>query len=171
MAMSLGSFGVENDEVVLDDPDTFDWFGETIRVTPEVNEVELIDFMDSARNIEAQGFAGLAALKDAFVMMLHPDDFDTFWRLAKEKRQTSAQLAEVFKVLLTGSTGDRPIQPPSDSSVGRQATPANSPAVSSSPASDGIVAGRPAGRPDIQMIYDDAENTRRKVAASIAAGG
>jgi hypothetical protein len=160
MGASLGSFGTVHPIVEQVDPDTFEWFGSTIRVTADVNEVELIDFMDTTRGIESKGLAALAAVKDGMRMLIHPDDFDTFWRLARQNRQQTDDLTELFMILIYGET-DRPTQQPSDSSVGRLPTPESSPEGSSSPVSS--------SRPDLQLLMDDSAAERARI-MSLAAG-
>lgn len=178
---SLGALGRQHDPLPEGAvSDTFDWFGATIRITPEVNEVELIDFMSAARNIETDGMAGLAALRDAFQMIVHKDDFGTFWRLAKEQRQNMEDLSQVFQVLIEAAA-NRPTQEPSGSSPGQPAMPANSPAVSSSPVSPGprLVPTPPqadleptprVSRPDLQALREDAAADRARIARAAAAG-
>lgn len=160
MGASFGKLGVDRPAVDQNDPDTFEWFGSTVRVIPEVNEVELIDLMDTARDLDAAGLAGLAALKDAFRMLIHPEDFDAFWMAAKANRQKTADLAEVFQVLVQGAT-DRPTQKPSDSSAGPLVTAASSAVVSTS---------EPVrvGRPDLQIIHEDAAAQRARMAQALA---
>lgn len=158
MGASFGKLGVEHPAPDQNDPDTFEWFGSTVRVIAEVNEIELIDLMDAARDLDAAGLAGLAALKDAFRMLIHPEDFDGFWKLAKANRQKTEDLAQVFQVLVQGAT-DRPTRQPSDSSAGPLVTAASSPAVSVSEA-------RP-GRPDLQIIHEDAALQRERMARAL----
>jgi hypothetical protein len=160
MGRSLGNFGTEHaDEQV--DPDTFEWFGSTIRLTTALNEVELIDFMDAARKINDQDLAAMAIIKDMFVMIIHPDDFTRFWSVAKEKRQGLEELVQLFMTLLEAVT-DRPTRPLSDSSTGQQTTAESLPAVSSVSASS--------GRPDLQIIHEDNRATMERARRAVLAG-
>ena len=154
---SLGTFGKQHDPVDLANRDTFDWFGATITVSAELNEIELIDFMDSARGIESNDFAAVGALKDAFRMLIDPADFDAFWAGAKKNRQSVEDLSEVFQVLLEGAVA-RPTQRRSDSSAGPPATGASSPAA--------LVSSASSGRPDLQVIHDDSAATRARATGS-----
>ena len=143
---NLGSFGTDRPRVAQAEPDTFTWFDQPIRLVDEVNEVELIDLMDTAREFDANDMAALVVLKDGLRTVIDPADFDTFWALAKQHRQGIEALAEVMKDLMEAMTG-RPTQQPSDSSDGRLITGESSPVVSTSPATR--------GRPDLELIRSD----------------
>lgn len=137
-----------------DEPSTFTWFGQTVTIRSKVSDVELIDFMANSREIDSQGMQALAAVKDGLAMLIDPADFPTFWRAAKLNDQTVDDLMAVFRVLVEAETG-RPTQRPSASSPGPQRTAVNSAAGSASPASP--------GRPDLQLLHDDAAESRRRV--------
>jgi hypothetical protein len=160
MGRSLGSFGTEHVEEQVD-PDTFDWFGSTIRLTTTLNEVELIDFMDAARRINDQDLAAMAIIKDMFIMIIHADDFATFWSVAKEKRQGLEEMVQLFMTLLEAVT-DRPTQRPSDSSTGQPTTVGSLPADSS--------ASVLSGRPDLQVIHEDNQATMERARRAVLAG-
>jgi hypothetical protein len=161
MGRSIGSFGTEHPDDTNADPDTFDWFGSTVRLTTALNEVELIDFMDAARKINDQDIAAMAIIKDMFVMVIHPDDFTRFWAVAKEKRQGLEELVQLFMALLEAIT-DRPTQRPSDSSNGQPTTVASSQVDSS--------ASELSGRPDLQIIHDDNRATLERARQAMLAG-
>jgi hypothetical protein len=148
---SLGSFGVIHPEITQTEPDTFDWFGSTVRVTVDVNEVELIDLLDAARAVDSADLSALTLIKDGLRTIIYPDDFNQFWELARKNRQRIEELATVLANLIESAT-DRPTQQPSDSSPGRLTTEANSGDGSPSPVS--------AGRPDLQLIRDTTDLDR-----------
>jgi hypothetical protein len=161
---SLGSLGVAHAETPAKEgaePDTFEWFGFTLRAVEEVDEVELVDVMASFHAIESEGIAAIGAIKEGLQMLIHPDDFGTFWRLARQNKQKIEDLMEAFRVLLYRPT-DRPIQRQSDSSIGLPVTTESLPVDSPSPGS--------AGRPDRQIIHDDHEEWRQRRAMALVAG-
>jgi hypothetical protein len=160
--MDLGSLGVERAAQVDDDPITFNWFGDKIRIVSEFNEIELVDLMERADNIDVNDLRAATAIKDMIRLVISEDDFDTFWATANAKRQKLDDLMAVFQVLIEAAT-NRPTQQRSDSSPGPQPTPASLPVASSSAAS----AGRP-GRPDLVIISEDDAQTRQRVKAAAA---
>lgn len=164
---TLGSLGVVHEvqhpteEEVLD----FDWFGAKIRLTSDYNEIEMVDLMETMSDISEDDPRAIVTVKDTLRLVVDPDDFTEFWRLAKENRQKIGDLIAVGQVLMEAVTA-RPTQQPSDSSPGRLTTPENSPAASSSPE---VSSGMP-GRPDLVIIREDDAATRRKVQEAAARG-
>jgi hypothetical protein len=165
MMASLGKFGVAHPVSVAESVTTFDWFdrtqaaGNPIRVIADVNQVELIDFMETVRGIDAAALEAMVVVKDGFRLLLNPDDFDDFWRLAKVNRQEVDDLVEVFMVLVSRAT-DRPTSQPSTSSTGRLPTSVNLPEDSSTPVSS--------GRPDLQLLVEDSAADRARILSAIA---
>jgi hypothetical protein len=164
---ALGELGVIHDEPTNDEtePDTFQWFGADIRVLSDVDEIELVEIMASFRAVKTNDLTALGVVKESLQVLVHPDDWEQFWTLARARRQKVEDLMTLFHTLLFRPT-DRPTMQPSDSSAGRLAIDGNSPADSPSPASDGPE--KPA-RPDIQAIHDDMEEFRLRKAAVLSA--
>jgi hypothetical protein len=149
---SLGSLGTPHQAEVIEEETTFDWFGSTIRLPAlAVSELELIDLMESTTTVDQDSPAAIVVIKNMFRQVIHADDFDQFWDLAKSNRQQIADLMQVYQVLLEAATG-RPTQQPSDSSPGRLPTSGNSPTPSTPP---GLT-----GRPDLQIIREDGAASR-----------
>lgn len=169
MARDLGSFGVESAEPQDADYDDFGWFGARIRVQSSVNEVELIDLMGQARVVDVDGrdLGSLAVVKDLFLLVIHPDDFDQFWGLARQHKQRLDDMLSLFTTLIESIT-DRPTQGLSDSSPGQPSTAENSLPDSSGSASSGPPERH--GRPDLQIIHDDHTDSQRRALAALATG-
>lgn len=157
---SLGSFGVIHTAPAPAEPDTFTWFGESIRVVDEVNEVELIDLMEAAERIEATDQSSMVVMKNGLRLMLAAEDFDKFWKLARDNRQSIEDLSELFSLLMEAVTG-RPTQQPSDSSPGRLSTDESSPVVLPSPVSG--------GRPDLALIQNSGDESKAWLRQQITA--
>lgn len=83
--------------------------------------------------------------------------FETFWRVAIDNEQGVEDLMAVYTVLMEAMT-NRPTQKPSGSSDGQRAIPATSPVDSSSEVAS-------SGRPDLQVMRQDAEEQQRRLAA------
>lgn len=143
-AMDLGDLGGEVVEPVLA---TFQYFGKTIRVNPDLTETTIIDMFDAAAKVkvtdprlvneeDAAAILGQAEQTKNYVREhIHPDDFDEFWATARANRQGVQRLMQVcWKIIELIS--ERPTSPPSGSSDGRPATRQSSPAGVSSPDDD-----------------------------------
>jgi hypothetical protein len=125
----LGSFGTPREAA---EPDTFGWFEHTLRSNPDFTELEVADFLESAAKVdEANISEAMALLKGTFRMVVHPDDFDTFWSTAKRERQGVDDLMGVLYAVVEAVT-DRPTERPSDSSDGPTRTAPTSAGDSSS---------------------------------------
>lgn len=155
--VSLGNLGTAPEQQVITDVTTFDWFGATIRLPLlEVSELELIDLMEKVTTTDENSPAAVVVVKNMFRQVIHVDDFDLFWDLAKQNRQKVETLMPVYQVLLEAATG-RPTQQPSDSSSGRPGTSESSPTPSTPPVSR--------GRPDLQLLQQSGEETARQIAS------
>lgn len=145
---------------------TFGWFGATIRTNPEAApELEMIEFMNKAATIEVDENTDLADAVGAMDTVLgflqpliHRDDWDQFWALAKCNRQTVEDLMTVAMRLVEVASGF-PSGRPSASPVGRSRTKQKSKAGSSSPATRALSLVR--GRPDLQAAIVSAQEERR----------
>lgn len=143
----LGTFGT----VRAGGDDTFGYFGEQIRVHPELSDLSLYDFMERAAAIDVDDPQSVLIVKDFVREQIHPDDFGRFWALARRNRQNTDDLMALAKGLYSAVVG-RPTTRPSASPRGRSRTKRKSPAGSSSPVID-----RLAGRPDLQLAVVQAQ--------------
>lgn len=160
--VSLGKLGVVHDAEVVEEETTFDWFGTAVRLPVlEVSELELVDLMEMTTTTNDDDPSAIVVIKKMFRQVIHPDDFDLFWSLAKQNRQQIADLMPVYQVLLEAAT-TRPTRQPSDSSPGRPATLEASPPISSSE----VVSP---GRPDLVLLLEGGRETRAELAARMAA--
>lgn len=130
---------------------TFSYFGATIRVNPEYSELDLVDFVEAGSTVDEKNPQAIILIKTFYRSVIHPDDFETFWQLAKRNRQDVAKLAKTYAKIVEGLT-DRPTSPPSDSSDGRPKTATTS---TGAAWTDFTPEGRQAmatlrGRPDLQ---------------------
>lgn len=111
---------------------SFTYFGEQIRVHPELSETTVVDMYSRAASIEIDADAndklGEQLVKGAKEQLdyvrahIHPDDFDRFWALVKQHRQRMGDVM-VLTLQLVGALTERdPTSPPSDSSDGRPDT-------------------------------------------------
>lgn len=147
----LGSFGVARDTAA---PDDFEYFGVVIRTNPAATDLALTDFMEHAGAVDEKDPGVITIVKDFMRDLIHPDDFDKFWGLARRNGQTTEDLLAVQKAVVSAVVG-RPTGRPSGSSGGRRRTPAKSRAGSSS-----RVINRLAGRPDLQLAVVAAQEAR-----------
>jgi hypothetical protein len=131
-AYSIGSIGEAAPEPL---DVTFEYFGATFRVHPDMTEVDIIDFLDQAERVRPNDPQALVMVKDAARSHIHPDDFDRFWKTRKDNRQGVQDLMATIWSIIAGVTG-RPTGRPSASSDGRAATSQNSPVTSSRPGTD-----------------------------------
>lgn len=154
--MSLGNLGQARPPV----EETFGWFGQTIRVHPDLTDAALIDFASDYEDIqdsptlEQKGRAALQLVKAWLRDVIHPDDFDLFWKTGRANRQSTEDFTDVGVKLVEQVTG-RPTQRPSDSSDGPGGTGTNS-----ADGSYSRVMRRLDGRPDLQLLVLEAKEAR-----------
>lgn len=187
MGRSIGTLGTVHEPLDLE----FGYFGATIRLHPQASDTVELDFLEAGRDIDMSVFdkpvealgadEQLAAarhlsaavravnllLRDSLRRLIHPDDFDTYWRLAVEHRQLirdlSADVKRLTAAVVEADTGF-PTMPPSGSPDGPAATQPRSAGGSS--AADVPVSSSGAlprdlvnslaldrGRPDFQASY------------------
>jgi len=160
---SLGTFGKDKGHIDL----TFGWFGHTIRVNPGAGELELMEFLMAADQIEVPDdktelAKSLPAMRMVFSFLerqIHPDDWQLFFDLAKTNRQDTNDLMEVAMSIVTEVAGF-PTTPPSDSPGGPPSTPQNSAAGSSSAGPESAALSLLSGRPDLQAAVMRAAEAR-----------
>jgi len=148
---NLGKFGEAREELT----DTFEYFETEIRVNPNLSEVDILDFMETAFTVDQEDPKAILVVKEFLKSLVHPDDFNTFWETARAKRQRIEDIQNVAKSIVEAVTS-RPTQQPSGSVRGRRSTKAKSKAVSSS-----RVLTRLGGRPDLQLAVVKAQEGRR----------
>lgn len=192
MGRSIGDLGVRREPVDLE----FGYFGATIRVHPAASDTVELEFLDIGRDIDLGALqdqdlddldrqaevvaamgravrAGYMLIKDSLQQLIHPDDWDAYWRLARENGQRigdlMADLKKITTAVIEADTGF-PTRPPSGSDGGHESTPPRSAAGSSSaaarPASDADQALRMLrSRPDLQEFIVLQEETTAARAA------
>lgn len=154
--MNLGDFGTSvNGQVLLD----FTYFGATIRVHPDFGELDYVDFMNKAGNVETNDAIADGLIKDLMRMCIHPEDFDAFWRLARETRQRTEDIFPIAHRIVA-AVSERPTGRPSGSSDGLSRTQQNS-------AGDDFSAAMAAnaGRPDRQLALVRAHEEQVRATA------
>lgn len=146
--MRIGDLG--RDRVPPDGSDneiTFGWFGQEVRVSAEgATDLAFVDFLEHAMAVDEEDPQSALIVKQYLRDVIHPDDFDEFWRLAREHRQTSEDLMMVASEVVAKVIG-RPTQPSSDSEHGSSPTEAKSKDGSYSRVMD-----RFQGRADLQNV-------------------
>jgi hypothetical protein len=186
VSRSIGTLGRKREPLDLE----FDYFGTRIRVSPDASDVAELEFLEIARgaNLDMRDLEGLSAaeledeakvqdvvrrtnqviintyglIRDKLREMIHPEDFDAYWRLARENRQMvsdlMADMQAITASVVEASTGF-PTMPPADSPPTLASTLQNSGGGSSSaPASDTAKALElRRGRPDLQEFFVLAE--------------
>jgi hypothetical protein len=160
---SLGSFGTVH-EVPADqgEAQTFDYFGTEIKLERDFNQIQLVDLMETARTVDETDPTAMVIVKDTLRVLIDQEEFNTFWNLAKRNRQTLEDLARLMQVLMEAQT-ERPTQQPSDSSAGRQ--PIDVSSLGALPRQGSR------GRPDLQLLVDQGQETKARIAAAAAAVG
>lgn len=142
----LGDFGTEREDV----EDTFGYFGATLRVNPSLSDLEALEAFRAVEAAETNATI-LDALHNVLTTLVHPEDVDECWRLARLHRQGLEDIA-TFSQTLLGALTDRPTSLPSDSSDGQATTDTSSTDDSSSRALRALD-----GRPDLQIAVLRAE--------------
>lgn len=152
--MHIGNFGVERPPLDM----TFGWFGNTVRVEPNLTDTILIDFLKQASEItDETGPEAMRAVEDFLAAMVHHEDFATFMHVARGNRQTIEDLMKVAYSILEVATA-RPTHAPADSSDGRSATQNES----TESASVAVVRQQfeRTGRPDLALAVVQAQEAR-----------
>lgn len=142
MSKSLGDFGTERDPIDAE----FNYFSVPIRVNPDVSETHFVDLAEDGASIKESDPSAVTILKRFVRSVIHPEDFDTFWGLAQQNRQTAEDVMEVCNKVMERVT-ERPTGQPSTSSGGRRRTKRRSKGRSLDPAFRVLD-----GRPDLQEV-------------------
>lgn len=156
--MRLGDLGKDRVPPGDDDGYTFGWFGLEVRVNPEGStDLAFVDFLEHAMGVDEEDPQSALIVKQYLRDVIHPDDFDEFWKLAREHRQTTEDLMVVAAEVVSGVIG-RPIQPSSDSGPGTSPI-----GVKSKDGSYLRAMERLKGRPDLQnVVAMSAEREARR---------
>jgi hypothetical protein len=166
--------------------DTFEWFGESIRTHPNVSELPFLDLLEKAEDgeIDENDPRTGVLVKGLFREYVHPDDFDRFWKLAREHGQGTDDLIVVVYRILELKAERRPTKPSSGSRRGRTPTAAKSRGGSSRKGSRSRSTREPPedqreaatvrvirgnlqdGRPDLALHVAEADQAQRQQAAA-----
>lgn len=148
---SLGSLGTPRPART----DTFEWFGAAIRVNPDITDVTFAEFLEVASQYEDGTPEAFRVLRETMRMCVHPDDFDRYWALGLQHRQTTEDHAAVLKVVVEAAAG-RPTQRSSGLSAG--------PAANEAESTPDFVKRVTAGRPDLELGIMEDQLARRRTA-------
>jgi len=140
--MNLGTFGEPAPEA---EGIEFTYFGHTIRANPTLGELDYVDFMHTAGGMATTDVRAAGMVKDFARMCVHPEDFETFWALARANRQGVDDIFPICQRIVE-AVGERPTGRSSDSSAGPSSTQQSSEDVDFSEAMDSYK-----GRPDLQL--------------------
>lgn len=111
----LGSFGDASQPVP--EPDTYLYFGAELRINPQFTDADMFDFVETSGDLKEEDPAAVKALKDLMRNIFLPEDFDTFWALAKQHGQNIDQRLAVALNIIEALAG-RPTGRSSGSSGG-----------------------------------------------------
>lgn len=167
MTRHLGSFGKSH---APQDEEVFEFLGEEFKLSPDVSELEFLDFMSKANAIDMEASDKAAAqanamstLKEYLSNVVHESDRERFWATAKKHRQSIEDLMTLANGLTEALNGV-PTGRPSVSSTGRPDTEPSSKEDVSSRALEILN-----GRPDLQMAVLHAQESRTNKEAALQA--
>lgn len=119
MAQHLGAFGKAREEATSSEPDTFDWYGKTIRISDRLAGAPLFDYADAVvSGVDVGNMQAISATRKMVRSCIAEEDWAVFWELYESNRGTTEELAEL-SARLYEHLGGRPTDKPSDSSAGR----------------------------------------------------
>jgi hypothetical protein len=124
LVLDLGKYGkVEDVPAEGHWPETpkFPWYGVEVRVHPTLSDTALVDLMEESGEYEDDSPEAAIAVKRFIRDVIHPDDFDDFWKLGKAHGLQTLQFAEVAARIIEAVTGD-PTKESHDSSNGQLPT-------------------------------------------------
>jgi hypothetical protein len=119
--VDVGATSHANDELL-----TFDYFGEELRVSPDLTDADLLDFLEVQADLKADDPKAGPIVKSFLRTVVHVDDFDRFWALAKQHRQSVDERSETAFKLIEAAVNGTPTEQSSDSSAGLQSTDSSS---------------------------------------------
>jgi hypothetical protein len=116
---SIGTFGRKYDRIDLD----FEFFELTVRVNPSVSKAAMVEFLAEAGTVDMQDEVRasqviMATLREC----IHPDDFASFWTVAKRERQDPETdlmplAQQIMEAVTAFPTGQSSASPSGDSST------------------------------------------------------
>ncbi|MEV7264711.1 hypothetical protein AB0N38_14275 [Micromonospora aurantiaca] len=197
MGRSIGTLGRSRERLDLE----FRYFDAVIRVHPAATDAVELEFLEAARGVDVAALEGIdtsdvasltpdkaaevarvmgravyasyRALLESLHRLIHPDDWETYWRVGMEHGQTVTDRMRDMKAItraVTEATTDFPTGQRSASPGGPATTPPGSADGSPSPAPASDLERALAlerGRPDIQEFYlmqAEAEERQRREA-------
>jgi hypothetical protein len=100
---TIGRFGKVYEKVDLD----FDYFEASIRVNPSCSRAALVEFLAEAGTVAQQDEVRAAQLiMRTMREVVHPDDFDRFWTIAKRERQDPQEdILPIAQQVIEATTG------------------------------------------------------------------
>lgn len=103
----VGNFGNPNRRSSLPDNLRFGFFGQEIRVNPEVSQAQLIELSANVPDGDDLGDVEAAKLiMSTLRAVIHPDDWDAFWSTAKAENQDIQQdLMPIVQAVVEATTG------------------------------------------------------------------
>lgn len=107
------------------DPLTFDYFGEELRVSPDLTDADLLDFLEMQSDLAADDPKAGPIVKAFLRTVIHADDFDRFWALGKQHRQSVEERSTTAFKLIEAAV-KTPTAQPSGSLGGLPKTDGNS---------------------------------------------
>lgn len=88
-----------------DELPTFGYFGEELRISPDLTDADLLDFLELQGELKATDPKAGAIVKAFLRTVVHVDDFDRFWALAKQHRQSVDERSETAFKLIEAAVG------------------------------------------------------------------
>lgn len=164
---SIGTLGTLRDAVDLD----FEYFGLVIRVNPDTTDLNMWEFLESAAEIDESNAAqSIRAIGTYLRDLIHPDDWDTFWRASKANRQQLPDLMQTARAI-TEAVAGFPTGQRSGSSDGQPSTSRKSGGGTSSQrrassrtrqieADSRAALSMVVDRPDLKVVVADAHQAR-----------
>lgn len=115
----LGDFGESHADLEY----TFGWFGKEMRMHPEAGQLDYMEFIGKAIDVDEEDVkVGYELTMQFLKKQVHPDDWADFWELAKKHRQTTEDLMVTSQKLLAAASGFPTEQPSTSSPSPRQPT-------------------------------------------------
>jgi len=115
--VDVGATSHADDELL-----TFEYFGEELRVSPDLTDADLLDFLEAQADLRDDDPKAGPLVKAFLRVVMHEDDFDRFWVLAKQHRQSVEDRAATAFKLIEAAVPGTPTERSSDSSAGPQRT-------------------------------------------------
>jgi hypothetical protein len=193
MGRHIGSLGRKREPLDI----TFDYFGTTVRVHPYATDAVEIEFLEAGKDLDIEDLVGLdiakfEAMDDATQMealrnltraqsegykalmrslrrLIHPDDFDAYWKVGNDHgQQVIDRMTDIRSVTeaVIAETTDFPTGRRSASETGPSETPPSSEVVSYSLVATDFdkAMALERGRPDIQEFFVMEKEAREAAA-------